>query len=260
MKRLLCILLVLLLPVTGHAGYVSGVDDPYAGGKLDVSPEIQEALDNAILTYYQHPTPEKVNQVMDIIANSNTLDRKTASPPIVGFLTVVFADNKNRVLSWISRNDYYPSAQYVIVNALLHAKLKESALLFAKAHHWNREDIYLLRESDDRVDFKRMKIIVPGHIDSLWGAFFASGDPVYVDQIIEATMSDAIPEHSEVEYSLEDKEGTLNENKTLAARTLKDYARDHQPVRVAIERRIRTELPGSEARRFFEALLSDKEK
>ena len=59
---------------------------------------------------------------------------------MVGFLTVIFANNKQHIFTWMSRNDYNSYAQDVFITALLHAKLKETALVFAQAHQWKHEE------------------------------------------------------------------------------------------------------------------------
>lgn len=241
-------------PVAALAAYVSGVDDPQSGKENKIPKEMQATLDQAVLTYYKNPQPEKINTILDIIADSHALDRKTASAPMVGFFTVVFADNKNHIMSWISRNNYYQQAQYVIVNSLLHAGLKESALLFAKAHRWDKDELYRLRESHDKVDLKKLTVIVPGHIDTLWGAFFASGDPIYVNQIIDAALTEFLPKHSDAEYFIENQQEAIDENRTLAATTLREYARDHTIVRATLDKRIAAETNAANKKSLSELL------
>lgn len=254
-KKLVLLLMLTLSASPAFAAYVSGVDDETPDRPLKITAEQKKILDDSILTYYQDSNSKKIDALLDLIADSVVLDRKTASPPLVGFLTVVFEDNKDQVFSWMSRNDYYPGAQYVIVNALLHAKLKEAALLFAKAHKWEADDIYRLRETDDTVNLKKLEIVVPGHIDTLWGAFFASGDPIYVEQIIDAAMAGALPKFKEADYFLENQGDALAENKMLAANTLRDYAREHPVVREALEKRLKAEPDSSPKKKFYQELL-----
>lgn len=254
-KKLFCLLLLILSASPAFAAYVSGVDDEAPDRQLKITAEQKKILDDSVLTYYQDFDSKKVDALLDLIADSVVLDRKTASPPLVGFLTVVFQDNVDHVFSWMSRNDYYPGAQYVIVNALLHAKLKESALLFAKAHKWEPDDLYRLRETDDTVNLKKLEVVVPGHIDTLWGAFFASGDTVYVEQIINAATAGALPKFKEADYYLENQSDALAENKLLAANTLRDYAREHPIVRDALEKRFKAEPESSPKKKFYQELL-----
>jgi len=221
MRIFFCIFL--LFPTLAFA-MIAGISDRDID---NVPPEVLANLDKAFTGYYLAPSADKVEQVLDIINDSEVLRTKTSWPPMVGFLSIVFADNKDKVFAWISRNDYNSHAGDVFISALLHAKLKESALVFAQAHGWDDAKMQKLREYEDKVDLKRQQIILPGHIDTLWGAFFASGEEIYVDQIISVLFFENMP--------------YLEENKKLAHSTLLLYAKDNKPVRSAIEKRVHLE-------------------
>lgn len=264
MKKLLCLLLGLTLSSpamaqTGFEPYVSGVDDVQGGRESKLDETARKLLWDSVLTYYKEPKPEKVDTLLDLMANTDMLTRKTAWAPLVGFLTVVFPANKNHVMRWMSRNDYNTHAQYVIVNALMHAGMKESALLFAKAHRWEGEDMIRLRDMKHKIDLKKLPIVMPGHIDTLWGAFFASGDPVYVEQIIEAMITDKkTSKELNAAYYMPDDADPSSENKSLAATTLRDYAKDNPPVRTAIENRLKAETAGSPKYDLYRSILDIK--
>jgi len=230
-------LLFLLVPTCVFAS-VSGMDDV----NPNISPETQQKLDDAITTYYLHPARGQIETVLDIMNNSDLLRRKTAWAPMIGFLTVVFAHNKEHLFAWMSRNDYNTYAEDVFVTSLLHAKLKETALVFAQAHQWKESDIWRLAADYDTVDLKHLAITVPGHIDTLWGAFFASGDPVYVDEIIDVLFQSPPPPPSPIPPRPDEPQppppGAFEENKKLAETTLRQYAPLHAPVRHALKARI----------------------
>lgn len=221
----------LLLPSFAFAA-ISGMDDV----RVNITPETQKQLDDTISTYYQHPSPQKVETVLDIMNNSDLLRKKTAWAPMVGFLTVVFANNQKHLFDWMSRNDYNQYAQYVFISALMHAKFQETALVFAQAHQWKPYKIAQLRVSRDSTDLKHLVITMPGHIDTLWGAFFASGDPIYVNEIIAVLFEKKLPlspaTPQQTKYDL------LKENKKLAEITLRQYAPYHPLVREALKAHI----------------------
>ncbi|MEI7669563.1 MAG: hypothetical protein WCJ33_05740, partial [Pseudomonadota bacterium] len=225
----LLLALLLAFPSFAHDS-VSGIDDL----NPNISEEEQAKIDEAITTYYQHPEVKKVNIVLDIM-NGELLRKRTAASPIVGFLTVIFANNKNHVFEWMSRNDYNNYAGDVFINALLHAGLQESALVFVQANGWKEEAIEKLRTFKDNTNLKKLNIILPGHIDTLWGAFFASGDEIYVDQIISVLFMKQLPPSGDTQLPPGD---VLGENKKLASKTLKLYALSHKKVRHAIEERL----------------------
>jgi hypothetical protein len=227
---------------------LSGVDDI----SPNISPEVQEKLDNAVMTYYQSPSVEKVNTVLDIMNESDVLRKKTAWPLLVGFLTVVFLDNKEHLMDWMSRNNYNTYAEDVFIAALMHAKEKENAILFAKAHSWKKEDLARLEAAEDTIDLKHLEIILPGHIDTLWGAFFASGDPFYVNKIIDVIFRNSTPYSEKVPVT--GNYDITKENKTLAANTLKQYAVTNKPVRDELLKRIDKEQDAAK-KRFLRKLL-----
>lgn len=254
MKLWHVLLLLFCLPIKASA-YVSGINDPQSGRESNLDAESQQRLDDAILTYYKDKNPQRINIVLDMMAYTGLLERKTAWAPLVGFLTVVFPENKNRVMGWMSRNDYNTNAQYIIVNALMHARMKESALLFAKAHQWKSEDLYRLRETQDTVDMKKLKVIVPGHIDTLWGAFFGSGDTAYVEQIIDAMLADELPNHNPKDYPMPDGSNPVDEIKLLAIETLKYYAIYHPAVREVLQKRYDAAEENTAKKEIFKKLL-----
>jgi hypothetical protein len=254
-KLFLLILAYAFSSMSANAAYVSGVDDTAGDRELKISAEVKTLLDASILTYYKEPNPKKIDALLDIMAETPLLDRKTSLPPLIGFFTIVFPNNKDRVMGWMSRNNYNTPGQHVIVNALLHANMKESALLFAKAHKWSDEEIYRLRETPSLINLKKMFVALPGHIDTLWGAFFASGDPIYVEQIIDAMLAESLPKHAYDAFSIPEGGDALAENKTLAATTLRDYAPDHAPVREALEKRLGAEPESSPKKELFKSIL-----
>lgn len=242
------LLAYVFMPFNALAAYISGVDDDSSDRKMNIPPAVKADIDKAFLGYYQAPGVDKINLILDIINNTPLLERKTSWAPMVGFFTEVFPNNKNQVLNWLSRNDYNTHAQYVIVNALLHSKMKETALLFAKAHHWEGDDMIRLRDSDDKVNLKKLEIIVPGHIDTIWGAFFASGDVTYVNKIIDYVLSDNLEAQINLkreEFFIPEGSDPVKEGKSLAATTLRDYSKDHPAVLRALEDRYKATPEGN---------------
>ena len=228
------VLAALLVPGLAMAS-VSGIDDL----NPNISPGLQRQIDEAITTYYQHPSVEKVDTVLTIMNDSDLLRKKTAWTPLVGFLTIVFENNKQHLFHWMGLNEYNTFAQDVFVTALLHAKLKETANVFAQAHQWQKVSLDQLLAYNEKVDLKHLEVDVPGHIDALWGAFFASGDPVYVNEII-SVMFDKRPEPLPPPGNLK-PEDMMEENKKLAEATLRQYAPLYKPVRQALKVRIAAE-------------------
>jgi|GEM_PF-945689 len=229
--------------------FVTGIDD----FNPNITKAEQLTIDDAITTYYQHPDIAKINTVLDIM-NGNLLEKKTAWSPLVGFLTIVFSQHKHQVFDWISRNDYNLYAQDVIITALMHAKLFETAAVFAQGVGWTPERVEDLRKQKDTTDLKHQAIILPGHIDALWGAFFASGDKIYVEEILNVLFMTKLPVSDAVQAPAAN---VLLENKKLAVGTLTLYCKTHPLVKQVIEKRLKKEKD-SEMRAVLQGLLSDK--
>ena len=250
------IALCLSLPSYARERYFSGVDDIQGDRESKLDTTQRKLLHESVLEYYKDPRPEKIDTLLDLMANTEMLSRRSAKASLIGFLTVVFPNNKNHVMRWMSRNDYNVNAQEVIINSLMHAKMKESALLFAKAHRLSGEQMLRLREMEHAVDLKNLPIILPNHVDTLWGAFFASGETIYVDQIIDAMVSNKVitKELNDAFYLPEDAD-SMSEIKSLAAMTLRDYTKEHTPVREAIERRMKAEPEASPKYELYKNIL-----
>lgn len=236
MKRLLAVLL-LLLPAPSFAQHypLSGVDD--LTPNIPMSTQLQ--IDDLVMTYYVTPSQDKIDMLLDLVNTTHVLQKKTAWAPFIGFLTVVFRDNPDHVMEWMSRNDYNTYAEDVIVSALLHAGQKDNALTFARAHGWKKIDMDRLALAHDNVDLKHLAVVLPGHIDTLWGAFFASGDPVYVNEIIDVIFLKSLPHSDNV--SAPTQYDVLKESHDLAALTIRRYATFDGVVKAALKKRIQTD-------------------
>jgi hypothetical protein len=250
MKKL--ILVLWLLPAWAWAA-VSGMDDLNA----NINKEVQQKLDTAITTYYQHPSVEKVDTILDLMNDTRLLRKKTAWAPMIGFLSVIFEHNKKHIFEWMSRNDYNSYAEDIFITSLMHAKLHEAALVFAQAHQWGRYQIDRLRQTSDTLDLKHLEITLPGHVDTLWGAFFASGDPVYVNRILDALSTGTT-------LSLKDASGqqlpsrALSETRGLIQNTLWAYGPSHKPVHDAMQTRLAKEKDQT-TRELLQQLLAKHE-
>lgn len=235
--KLLLLLWLILMPATLIASpqYVSGIDDI----NPNIPQEQQDKINGAMTTYYLLPSLQKIQDVLTVINETDLIRKKTAWAPIIGFLTVIFERNKDKVFDWISERDYNSYAANIIVNALLNAELYETASIFAQANQWTDERVKEVRAYDRKINFKTIDIVLPSHIDSVWGAFFASGDKAYVSHIIDVLFMEKLPFSTTVQVPM--GKDVLGENKALAKKTLNYYATQHKAVRDAIQQRLKKE-------------------
>ena len=109
-------------------------------------------------TYYLHPQPDRIAEVIDALSSSGFV-RPTQEFVVVGFFSEVFAANPNRVPEWqdhIAKQDNRPKW------------LLEQALSVSKTGG-------LLKNNGHSAPLN----------DGWWAAFFASGNPKFVERIID---------------------------------------------------------------------------
>jgi len=109
--------------------------------------------------YYVRPQPELIPRVVDALRSTGFLEKTTAVPPLVGFLSEVFAANPDRLPQWsalIAEQDEGTKA--VLERAL--SVSKAGGVVTIDGHSAELNDVY-------------------------WGAFFASGNPDLLKKLID---------------------------------------------------------------------------
>lgn len=146
-------------------------------------------IDSFHETYYRMRDAEKVSCVIHLL-NSHDITADKLLGPVSGFYSEVFRENTERLDGWIKGIDQLSED----IKHLFLIALWMSGTTQAKQYLQNMVD-----QSDDDskaglqefVDYEppdlRMKV-PESHVeaDMLWGAFFATGDPVFVRNLIEA--------------------------------------------------------------------------
>jgi hypothetical protein len=118
-----------------------------------------EDLDRFMNKYYLQPHPERIADAMVMLTTSGVLQIPEAVGPITGFFSEVFLTNPSRMTEWKSVID----KQSGFAKSVL-----DSAVSWSKAGG---------------------VLQLPGQLpqmnDFYWGAFFASGNPLYVKKLLE---------------------------------------------------------------------------
>ena len=110
-------------------------------------------------TYYSHPQPELIGQLIDALRLTGFLQKLNNASSVIGFFSEIFAAHADRVSEWralISNQDDQISpalAQAVSVS-------KAGGVLKLEGHSAGLNDEY-------------------------WGAFFASGNPAFVQRLVD---------------------------------------------------------------------------
>jgi hypothetical protein len=110
-------------------------------------------------SYYLHPRPELVGQAIEAIEPSGVLRLITAVGPLTAFFSEIFLANPSRTAAWETLIARQPEMTRHMLNQAL---------------AWSRSG-----------GVARIEIKSPDTNDLYWGAFFASGNPIYVKKILQ---------------------------------------------------------------------------
>jgi hypothetical protein len=132
--------------------------------------------------YYKDKDSSQMGDFMKWLQTSQMLERNTkAIFPTAAFLSVIFADNPAKVTGWLKANNFNGNAKKAIETALWLNGDAETLKQFAtKPENYARPAPTKLSHAP---------VASAAQLDVMWGAFFASGDPVYVKKVIGALES-----------------------------------------------------------------------
>jgi hypothetical protein len=178
----LVVLLTLMIP-----GCLSSLEE-ISNSKCSMS---LEDVEDWMANYYTKPQPDRVPAALEAMEQHRVLaTHRTAEASVAGFLALVFRDNAQYAVSWAERSDSYSKELRRTVWLGLWLSNTEPARdhLSCLAQNATRGDLDYLRIllTNQPFDLRQLKPVDPNHLDMLWGAFFASGEPQYLKRIIWA--------------------------------------------------------------------------
>jgi hypothetical protein len=138
----------------------------------------QQKNSNWMTYYYAQKQPDKMVSFLQWIEKSGIFDKhKQSTKPVAAFISVVFSDNPKRVKGWVEQVHFTGKARSVIEYALwLSGNEKIITEVFKETPGYAKiRSLPLSHLSTKR----------PSDLDMMWGAFFASGNTVYVKKIID---------------------------------------------------------------------------
>lgn len=116
-------------------------------------------FDDFMGSYYLHPRPELVNQAIESVEASGVLRLVTAIGPVTAFFSEIFLTNPSRTAGWEALIARQPDGARAALNQAL---------------EWSRSGGVAVMDKKS-----------PETNDLYWGAFFASGNPVYVEKLLQ---------------------------------------------------------------------------
>ena len=191
---------------------------PAGAGEVPDAIEAPSDLGSFLRFYYTDPSPELVDNAIRFLSSRRGLEGTDAGALVIGFFGQVFHDNQDKVERWSQIVENLDPTTRATMN---------SALAFSVSPRQAAED-------------------APPNVqrnELCWGAFFASGDPAYLNMIIARLRH--LPERE-----------NLNLYVTAAAAqwSLATHAADHPRVREALEKAKDDASP-----EFLEALVETLE-
>lgn len=138
-----------------------------------------------LLTYfYEDPRPERLIGYLESIEQLPEFQDWRAYPPVAGSFAVIFADHPD----WIEKlfpDRAGPKVVETLVAALrLSGNASRESQFRARAGGGSDAELKL-QFTDLPARLDDLAIVVPTHLDILWGASFASGDGRYARMIID---------------------------------------------------------------------------
>jgi hypothetical protein len=159
---------------------IAGSATPAAAQKTDAAAEVQ-AVSTALNTFYKLA---KKPDVGDLVARWERLaatEQAPALPPMIGFLAAYFEKNPAQI-DRVANHPFGRKGETVVLISLEAAGNDAAARRIAAKWHWSDAEVAKLGE------IKPLASLVPqgpSDLDTLWGAAFSTGDPVYVRKIYD---------------------------------------------------------------------------
>jgi hypothetical protein len=157
-----------------------------------------EDLAQFIGTYYQHPRPELIGRAMELLPSSPDMNVPSAAGPTMAFFSEVFSANPDRLSEWQSTIDKQDARTKSFLSRAV-VWSKEGGVLKVDGHSSGINDLY-------------------------WGAFFATGKPVFIERLVD-----------EMKYADERDNFELWGAGATAKWSLASNARQHPLVRTILE-------------------------
>jgi hypothetical protein len=159
---------------------IAGSGTPAAAQKTDTAAEVQ-AVSTALNTFYKAANKPDVGDLVGRWERLAATDQPPALPPMLGFLAAYFEKNPKEA-DRVANHPFGRKGQTVVLISLEAAGSDAAARRIAGKWHWSDAEVAKLGE------IKPLAGLVPqgpSDLDTLWGAAFATGDPVYVRKIYD---------------------------------------------------------------------------
>jgi len=148
-----------------------------------------EELEQWFTYYYKIPHSDHDIENIEKMFQSGFFDRPNSVPPLIMFLAEFFRQNESAIPAWEKTLHEIPQNEhFYLLHALRQANTPNALKVLENWPPQPGDDkaeqtIEKIKESSI-IDLKKAPITSPSMLDMLWGTFLASGNPEYVERII----------------------------------------------------------------------------
>ncbi|MDB6168944.1 MAG: hypothetical protein JWM88_1808 [Verrucomicrobia bacterium] len=138
--------------------------------------------------YYLNPQPAEVPRMVQALSHQGYFDESAETAVAIGFFSTVFAQNPDRVDTWLAGFRSLPrNHQRLMAAALWQAGNPRGApmLRTLSQSSASRTEIQQLADLPS-APVARTAVLSPSSMNLQWGAFLASGDRKYITNVLAA--------------------------------------------------------------------------
>ncbi len=138
--------------------------------------------------YYLNPTPEKFVDQMKGWAADGTLQKQIAHPALIGFISQLMRQNRDKILVWAKELSSLDPKDLVVFNtALIFSRTSEADDLIKQALGEKYQ------EFEEPPKILELGLNEPPTMDMLWGYFYATGSENAIRRIINGFRYEDAP-------------------------------------------------------------------
>lgn len=138
-------------------------------------------LGEMIKYHYRDRTPGALAAVLDHLDDADFRGARNAWPPMIGFLAGLTVRDPDSVQRALDGRKLSPLGSSIVARALWYGGRPDLAGVVAETADWNRRQIDDLQSHPPNL--LHLPVQHPDALDTLWGAFSATGDLAYVRRI-----------------------------------------------------------------------------
>ncbi len=154
--------------------------------------EIAEEEGDWLEYYYRNPTPDRFVEMMKNWSDDGTLRDHGAQPAVIGFLSQVLRQNRDRIADWHRDLAGRPPADAMVLStAMLFSRTGEADAIFEEVTGRKPRD----RDRPPKIlDLPQAQTAT---VSMLWGHFYATGSESPIRRIVRCFRFEEAPERPE---------------------------------------------------------------